>query len=57
MDYRALNVGTVKNRHPIPMIEELLDELYGARVLSKLDLQAGYHQLRMAQHDTHKNIF
>jgi hypothetical protein len=53
-EYRALNKVTVKNRYPLPCIEYLLDHLIGAQFLTKLDLTAGYHQVRMNSSDTWK---
>jgi hypothetical protein len=47
VDYRALNEVTIKNKYPLPRIEDPFDQLKGARVFSKIDLRLGYHQLRI----------
>lgn len=57
VDYRKLNTMTIKNRFPIPLIEDLMDELGGSKVYSKIDLRAGYHQVRMDPNDVHKTAF
>lgn len=57
VDYQRLNVITVKNRFPLPIINELLNELVEACVFSNLDMRAGYHQIRMNPADEVKTAF
>ncbi|GJR41089.1 putative reverse transcriptase domain-containing protein [Tanacetum coccineum] len=57
IDYRELNKLTVKNRYPLPRIDDLFDQLQGSNVYSKIDLRSGYHQLRVWEEDIPKTAF
>ncbi|TQD86597.1 hypothetical protein C1H46_027863 [Malus baccata] len=57
IDYRQLNRVTIKNRYPLPRIDDLFDQLKGACVFSKIDLRSGYYQLKIKDEDVHKSAF
>jgi hypothetical protein len=57
VDYRPLNIVTVKNKYPLPRIDILFDQLAGARVFSKVDLRLGYHQIKIHPEDIPKTAF
>jgi hypothetical protein len=57
VDYRALNQVMVKNKYPLPRIDALFEQLRGAKVFSKTDLNSGYHQLRIRKEDIEKTAF
>nr|GFB41021.1 putative reverse transcriptase domain-containing protein [Tanacetum cinerariifolium] len=57
IDFRELNKLTVKNRYPLPRIDDLFDQLQGSSVYSKIDLRSGYHQLRVREEDIPKTVF
>ena len=57
MDYRQLNTITVKDKHSLPIVDELLDELHGSKWLTKLDCRSGYHQIRITPGDEKKTAF
>jgi hypothetical protein len=57
VDYRHLNALTVKNKYPLPILDELLGELYGAIYFVKQNMKSGYHQIRLKLEDEHKTTF
>jgi hypothetical protein len=57
VDYHALNEVTVRNKYPLPRIDDLFDQLHGACVFSKIDLRSGYHQLKIQECDVPKTVF
>ena len=57
IDFRGLNQCTIKNKYPLPQIDELLDWLGKAKVFSKIDLQSGYYQVRITEEDISKTAF
>src|SRR3954464_15634203 len=56
-NYRQLNKVTVKNKYPLPRIDDLMDQLVGARVFSKIYLRSGYHQIKVKDEDMQKKAF
>jgi hypothetical protein len=57
VDYRSLNEVTIKNKYPLPRIEDLFDQMKGASVFSKIDLRSGYYQLKIRESDIPKTVF
>ena len=57
VDYRALNEVTIKNKYPLPTINDMFDQLQGAKVFSKIDLRSGYHRLKIREQDIPKTAF
>ena len=57
VDYRQLNKVTIHNKYPLPRIDDLFDQLQGAKLFSKIGLRSGYHQLRIRESDVPKTTF
>jgi hypothetical protein len=57
VDYRSLNDVTIKNKYPLPCIEDLFDQKRGARVFSKIDFRSGYHQMKIRRSDIPKTVY
>ena len=57
VDYRLLNAVTIKNKYPLPRNDILFDQLFGAKVFSKIDLRSGYHQIKIRAEDIPKTAF
>jgi len=57
VDYRQLNKMTIKNKYPLPRIDDLMDQLHGSLVFSKIDLRSGYHQILVKADDVQKTTF
>ena len=57
IDYRSLNKMTIKNQYPLPRINDLFDQVGGAKIFSKIKLRCGYHQVSICDEDIHKTIF
>ena len=57
IDYRLLNLATIKNKYPLPRINDLYDQLVGSSIFSKMDLRLGYHQIKIRNEDIPKMTF
>ena len=57
IDYRQLNQLTIKNKYPLPRVDELFNQIFGAQYFSKIDLRSGYHQMRIKDDDIFKTAF
>jgi hypothetical protein len=57
IDFRQLNKATINNKYPLPRINDLFDQLKGARIFSKIDWRLGYHQVRIKEEDINKTMF